>query len=122
MTRHTCLRCGHEARCAYSSWPDRHPAAAVAFAVPVTIIGLGSIAAYPWLFVPLLALAGLVYIVDREHRRRAALAARADYEHQALAAASVPPVVPLPVRHTPSLPWQTVHMLCTEPLGTPVHR
>ncbi|OBI41117.1 hypothetical protein A5707_07935 [Mycobacterium kyorinense] len=85
--------------------------------MPVTIIALGSIAAYPWLFVPLLALAGLAYIVDREHRRRAALAARADYEHGALAAGSVPPVVPPPVQQTHSLPWQTVRLLSTQPLG-----
>lgn len=74
---------------------------------------------YPLAAVAVIVLAGvggLVYRADREHRRRAALAARADYEHRALTAAPVPPVRPLPVRQTHTLPWQLVHRLRTEPL------
>lgn len=116
MTRHACLRCGLESRCSHGSWIDRHPVAAVAFAVPVTITALGAIAAYPLIFVPLLAVGVVAYVVDREHRRRVALAARADYEHQAAIALPVPPVRPLPQRQTHSLPWRLIHLLRTEPL------
>jgi hypothetical protein len=84
MTRHTCLRCGLESRCSYDSWPDRHPVAAVFFALSLALIGLAAIAENPWLFVPLLVVAMLAVVIDREHRRRAALAARADYDHQVL--------------------------------------
>lgn len=115
MAKHTCLRCGFETSCLHS-WPDRRPIAAALFAVPVTLFGLGAIAAYPWIFVPLLVLAGVGYVVDREYRRRQALAVRADWEHQAVIAASVPPVRPLPQRQAPSLPWQIVKLLRTEPL------
>lgn len=116
MTTHTCKHCGHEIGCAHGSWHDRHPYAAVSFAVPVTITALGAVAAYPLIFVPLLAAGVVTYIVDRKHRRRVALAARADYEHQAVMAAPVPPVRPLSTRQTRSLPWQLAHLLRTEPL------
>lgn len=116
MKQHACLRCGLESRCSHGSWADRHPAAAVAFAVPVAITALGAIAAYPLIFVPLLAAGVVAYIVDREHRRRAALAGRADYEHHAVMAAPIPPVRPLPQRQTHSLPLRLIHLLRTEPL------
>jgi hypothetical protein len=45
------------------SRPDRRPWAAVAFAVPLTIVGLGGVATHPSLFVPLLVLAGMALIV-----------------------------------------------------------
>lgn len=116
MTAHTCTHCGHQSACSHGSWHDRHPAAAVAFAVPAFIVSLGAIAAYPALFLPLLVVGGAVYMADREHRRRRALAARAAAEHAALLAAPVLPVRPLRVRQTHSLPWQLVHLLRTEPL------
>lgn len=116
MTIHTCTRCGHEVGCSHGTWSDRHPAAAVAFAVPVFIVSLGAIAAYPAPFLPLLAIGSVVYLVERKRRRAEALAARADHEHAALLAGPIPPVRPLPVRHPHSLPWQLIKLLRTEPL------
>lgn len=66
------------------SWPDRHPWAAVAFAAPATILGLGdrhpeaavafvvpaailgiaAVAAYPFVFMPLLVLAGVALVLS----------------------------------------------------------
>jgi hypothetical protein len=43
MTGHACPRCGYEPRCAkWRTWADRHPVAAVQFALPAgyTIIGV----------------------------------------------------------------------------------
>jgi colicin import membrane protein len=45
------------------SWPVRHPWAAVVFAVPLTIVGLGGVAAHPSVFLPLLVLAGVALVV-----------------------------------------------------------
>lgn len=114
MTKHTCVRCGHELRCQHGSWPDRRPYAAALFAVPVTITGLGAIAAYPWLFVPLLMLAGVAYVADREHRRRAALAARADWEHREIMVAALNgPAFP---RHQTPQRRLADHCSITEPI------
>lgn len=115
MTEHHCPRCGYETS-SRGRWPDRHPYAAVLFAVPVTITMVGAIAAYPLTFVPLLAVVAVVYVVDREHRRRQALAARADYEHAALLAAPVSAVRPLPRRQSYALPWHPSALLPTAPL------
>ncbi|WP_197504148.1 hypothetical protein [Mycobacterium sp. E1319] len=46
---------------------------------------VGVILAYPWFFVPVLVVACAV-VVDRRMRQRAAIAARADWEHRALMA------------------------------------
>ncbi|BBY08157.1 hypothetical protein [Mycobacterium noviomagense] len=51
------------------------------------------------------------WLLDREHWRRAALAARADDEHLVLTAGPVH-------RQTHSLPWQMVSLLGTEPIRT----
>lgn len=118
MGKHTCMRCGLEARCSHGSWADRHPYAAVLYAVPVTLFVLAAVCAYPWLLAPL-TIALVACVVDREHRRRAALAARADAENAAYLAAPVPPVQPLPHRAAHTLPWQLARQLETEPLHTP---
>jgi hypothetical protein len=55
MTKHACPRCGLEGshfKCD-PSWADRHPAAAVLFALPTLYTLTGVILAYPWFFVPL---------------------------------------------------------------------
>lgn len=64
----------------------------------------------------LAAVGAVVYGAVRGRQRRQAFAARAEYEHQALMAAPVPPVRALPQRQTHSLPWRLVHLLRTEPL------
>ena len=43
---------------------DRHPDVAVAFAVPATIVGIAAVAAYPFVFMPLLVLAGVALVVS----------------------------------------------------------
>lgn len=98
-THHTCPRCGYQQHAGQHPalrWTDRHPAATVALAV----VGLISVTGYPWLLA-VLAVAGLAYLADREGQRRAAVAARADFEHAALLAAQARPLVlpPLPRQH-----------------------
>jgi len=80
MAKHTCLRCGLEDRCRVGGLFDRHP---WSFTLPLAVFGLSAVCAYPWLLAVVVA-AGVVYVVDREHRRRAALAARADWDQQGL--------------------------------------
>lgn len=93
MANHPCQRCGYEPRRPKrDAWADRHPAAAVCTGVFVGLPALytvaGIILAYPWFFVPVLIVVCAV-VVDRRMRRRAAIAARADYEHRDLMAASL---------------------------------
>ena len=108
MTGHYCQRCGSEHRCVHGGWTDRHPAATVALAVLV----VASISAYPWL-VGVGVLGAVAYMIDREQRRRRALAARADYEHAALIAAQARPLPPL----RPAAPerWQLHSLSPTKP-------
>jgi hypothetical protein len=81
MFRHACPRCGLDARSSHGSWVDRHPAAAVCFALPAGYTLVGVILAYPWFFVPILLVVAAFW-VDRRQRRRAAIAARTDHEHR----------------------------------------
>jgi hypothetical protein len=48
---------------------DRHPEAAVALAVPGTIVGLAAVAAYPFVFVPLLVVFGIALVVIEIYNR-----------------------------------------------------
>jgi hypothetical protein len=103
MTKHPCPRCRR-------TWPDRHPAAAVTAGLFTLTLMAMMLSVHPVAAAVMVALAGvggLAYLVDRERGRRAALAARADYEHRALMAA-VRPV--RPVRALPDHPaaWPTV--------------
>lgn len=51
---------------------NRNPWVAAAFAVPLTIVGLGLVVAYPFVFVPLLVLAGVALVaIDYLAERRA---------------------------------------------------
>lgn len=111
--KHNCLRCCLESSCGDGSWADRHPVAAVLGGVPSVLFRLAAIGAYPWVFIPLLVLGGLAYTVDRERRRRQALAARADWEHHALMVAAVAPLKPnsVPRRRRGADHWSE-----TEPL------
>jgi hypothetical protein len=91
------MACGFNIRCAYGSWldhhpwaavalaaparivghSDRHPTAALAWAVPGTIIALAAVATYPLVFVPLVVLVGVALVAsvryeeirDEENRR-----------------------------------------------------
>lgn len=105
MATHACSRCGLEARCSCGTWADRHPVAAVLFALPAGYTVIGVLLAYPWFFVPLLVV-GAAWWVDRRNRRRHAIAARADYEHRALMVeALVGPHPPSPLR-SPRRAWR----------------
>lgn len=120
MASRACQRCGYEPRRPkWDAWADRHPAGAVCAGVFVGLPALytvaGIILAYPWFFVPMLVVVCAV-VVDRRMRRRAAIAARADWEHRALIAAPIAPVRPVPQRLAHSLPWQMVKLLRTEPI------
>ncbi|BBX94779.1 hypothetical protein MLAC_00730 [Mycobacterium lacus] len=53
--------------------------AALTLGVPTVLFVLGAIGAYPWVFIPLIVGGAVAYVVDRERRRRQALAARADW-------------------------------------------
>ena len=86
MTGHACPRCGFNS--SHDGWPDRHPVAAVLFALPAGYTIIGVILAYPWFFVPLLVVVCALQ-VDRRNRRRASIAARAEHEHRALIAHAV---------------------------------
>ena len=120
MTEHACPRCGHETHCSHGSWHDRHPFAAVLFAVPMGTIILGAIAAYPVVFLSLLGTVAVGYVIHREHERRTALAARADWEHHALIASQVRALPQLPPITKPALRTtrHLVAQLPTTPLWT----
>jgi hypothetical protein len=82
--------------------------------IPTLYTLVGVILAYPWFFVPLLVVV-TGWCVDRRNRRRAAIAARADYEHRELIARAVlrpPPFAP--VRRRPAYPRSM-----TEPIRVP---
>lgn len=86
MSGHECPRCGYESRRPKgATWTDRHPAATVCAGVFVGLPALytvaGVIVAYPWFTVPVLVVVCAV-VVDLRMRRRAAIAARADWEHR----------------------------------------
>ncbi|ETZ33165.1 hypothetical protein L843_3651 [Mycobacterium intracellulare MIN_061107_1834] len=49
--------------------------------LPALYTVVGVILAYPWFFVPVLVVV-CAFVVDRRMRRRAAIAARADYEYR----------------------------------------
>lgn len=83
----TCMGCGLETRYSYGSRPDlyeraaaasaaltriislsdRHPTAALAVTVPAVIIGLAAVAAYPFVFVPLLVLLGVALVASARY-------------------------------------------------------
>lgn len=83
MSSHTCPRCGLESHCSHGNWSDRHPAATVALAAFTVMFSLVVVVGHPWLLI-VAAVGAVVYVLDREHRRRQALAARADWEFRRL--------------------------------------
>lgn len=113
--KHSCPRCGFGS--SHDTWADRHPVAATILAV----IALTIAVTHPWL-VGVAAVGGAVCFAHHERRRRQALAARADWEHQALMAASLKwPAHPkkLPARPAPAPRRRGAdHWSTTEPLRT----
>lgn len=106
MAAYTCPRCGYESHCSHGTWYDRHPAAAAALGMFSVMFSLVVVVGHPWLLL-VAALGAGAYAVDREHRRRRALAARADWEHRAIMDAHAADArdAPLPpVRELPALP------------------
>ncbi|MGH3541092.1 MAG: hypothetical protein ACRDTO_01740 [Mycobacterium sp.] len=124
MTKHVCMRCGLEARRSHGSWPDRHPAAAVTAALFTLTLMSMMLSTHPLAAMTVIALAaagGAAYTINREHNRRRALAARADYEHALMARPlpSPPAMAPLPkpaVRPPNPAPWHPAALLPTNPL------
>jgi hypothetical protein len=86
MTNHNCPRCGLESPA--PSWPERHPFAAAVFGVPTAFTVVSVTLAYPWFFVPMLVIV-CALLVNRAARRRAATAARADWEHREMMARAI---------------------------------
>lgn len=83
MTTHACPRCGLEARCSHGRWWDRHPVAAVLFALPAGYTLVAIMLVYPWFTIPVtITVAAL--LLNRSARKRATITARADYEHREL--------------------------------------
>ncbi|RFZ51500.1 hypothetical protein MSS2_03461 [Mycobacterium marinum] len=120
MSQHPCPRCGLESNCSHGSWADRHPATAVMLGIPTVLFVLGAIGAYPWVFIPLIVAGAVAYTVERERRRRQALAARADWEHRALMATSLrwtpAPTLrqALPRKRRPADHWSTTQPMRTD--------
>ncbi|WP_407686016.1 hypothetical protein [Mycobacterium sp. HUMS_1102779] len=129
MATHSCPKCGFEEP--RDVWHERHPVAAVLLALPVLYTIVGVILAYPWFCIPLLIVTAAVW-VDRRNRRRAAIAARADWEHRermARAIFSPHPLLPAPLNPPPKprtapvsvrhvlTDWPTTPML-TRPIRT----
>ncbi|MDX1888875.1 hypothetical protein [Mycolicibacterium sp. 050158] len=110
MTQHICPRCGHEDSCGYGTWPDRHPALATIGALfTLTFMGM-MFSVYPIAATAMTALGAIGWrlrAAGRDKQRRAALAARADYEHARLMARSTPQPIrllqPAPA-HPPAAP------------------
>ncbi|MBZ4622079.1 hypothetical protein [Mycobacterium avium] len=122
MVSHTCGRCGYETSCFHGRWWDRHPAAAVCAGVFIGLPALytvaGVILAYPWFFVPVLVVV-CAFVVDRRMRRRAAIAARADWEHRALMARTfLPEPVKRQVKGLTDCQRLADHWSRTEPMRT----
>lgn len=118
MTSHShCPHCGRDDR--PLTWPDRHPAAAVTAGLFTLVFMAMMLSEHPVAAAVMLILAGaaaLVWLVDRERDRRAAIAARAEQEYRLQMAQPMPAVQPLAERRAHTLPWQLATRLGTEPL------
>lgn len=126
MSSSACPRCGLESRCSHGTWGDRHP-------VVVAVIGVAAVlvvATSPWLLL-FVALGAVAHVVDREYRRRRALAARCDWEyHQSMTTPPSRPPTVVRVEYDrgtrsavvrPSRPrnpaaWHLITQLPTEPI------
>ena len=82
------MGCGVVCECRYGSWFDRHPAATVALSALVGLPGgiflLAAMVGSPLFAIATIAtgtLAACGLFADREHKRRMALRARAEYQN-----------------------------------------
>lgn len=127
-----CPRCGFESSCSHGRWVDRHPAAAVSaavvFGLPAGYTLVGVMLVYPWFTIPVTIIV-CAFLLNRLARRRAAIAARADWEHREMMVramrqlpdrAAPPPRPPLlppnSVRPAKPAPWHIVTQWPTKPL------
>ncbi|ORV92718.1 hypothetical protein AWC11_07630 [Mycobacterium interjectum] len=89
LSQHSCgcARCGFENSCTHGRWVDRHPVAAVYAGVfvglPAGYTLVGVMLVYPWFTIPAMIIV-CALLLNRAARRRAAIAARADWEHREL--------------------------------------
>ncbi|OBC11455.1 hypothetical protein A5784_35260 [Mycobacterium sp. 852013-50091_SCH5140682] len=102
--QHICPRCGHEDRCEYGSWADRHPVlSTIAGLFTITLMSM-MFSVYPVAAFTMTAFAGIwagVRLAIRSRERRAGLAARADWEHAQVMAQ---PATPVQRMHAPTNP------------------
>jgi hypothetical protein len=117
--RHECPRCGFET--SHDRWWDRHPALAVLFALPAGYTLIGVMLVYPWFTIPATIIVCAV-LLNVTLRRRAAVAARADWDYReemlrATRGGPQPPSQGLPpvILRRPSnpAPWHVVTQLPT---------
>lgn len=125
MSEHQCPRCGFES--SRDRWHERHPVAAAIFGLPAFLTVVGATIAHPWFAVPVLV-AVCALLVNDAMRRRAAIAARADWDYRQQMAASiplarpplpsggqfVPPPGPAFVRPRNPAPWHVVTQMPTQ--------
>lgn len=96
MSKHLCPRCGFES--SRDRWHERHPIAAAIFGVPAFLTVVGATIAHPWFAFPVL-IAVCALLVNDAMRRRAAIAARADWDYrQQMAADAARGPQPQPLR------------------------
>lgn len=89
-----CPRCGFESNSWHGRWRDRHPAAAVCAGVfvglPAGFILVCIMLAYPWFTIPVTIIVCAV-LLNLATRRRAAIAARAEWEHREMMVRAMQP-------------------------------
>ncbi|OBJ08006.1 hypothetical protein [Mycobacterium sp. 1465703.0] len=119
--RYHCPRCGFESK--RDNWAERHPFAAAVFGVPAFLTVVGVTVAHPWFAVPVLVVVCALLVNDAV-RRRAAIAARADYEYRQGIAGAVfatdktSPLRPAPAQQPAERPGHVMNRWPTTPLPT----
>lgn len=126
FAEHWCPRCGLEF--GRRRWWDRHPVLAVLFALPAGYTLIGVMLVYPWFTIPSTIIV-CAFLLNRAMRRRAAIAARADWDYReemvaAMKRGSTPPPPPpgyqasqqppRMVRPRNPAPWHVVTQLPTQ--------
>lgn len=117
-----CRRCGYESTCSHGRWWDRHPYAAVLFALPAGYTLIGVMLVYPWFTIPATIIVSAA-LLNRAARKRAAIAARADWEHREMMVRamqqfpdrSLPPLPPPVQPRNPAL-WNVITQWPTRPI------
>src|SRR3954454_2025714 len=119
--KHECPRCGLKTRSSRGSWVDRHAATTALCGLVAGYIIVNVVVAHPWFCMPVLVVVAAVW-VDRRNRKRAASAARADFEYQAQllpetqSPGGPPAATPQPVRRRPRA---ADHWSPTKPIPKP---